>query len=179
MPQLSNFQKLNACERATSSQPLRQLSNGLGSTSFGEFGVCFITSSYLREYSVQNWTRCSPLHCVKREHTEAKSLTWAWPVTWPYSNFKFKADADASRRDIPNAASRISLRCFVLEIIWGGCKECPLSQWCSDVAQSSAGQLSPLQGAVVHPKYLPEGGQIFRGPKTCLPKTKQKINGYV
>ena len=55
-------------------------------------------------------------------------LTWPWPDTWPFKNF-FKSTLEPSRRDLSNAASPVSLRSLVWELVWGGVIRPPPGQW--------------------------------------------------
>ena len=56
---------------------------------------------------------------LQPENTRFWPLTWPWPDTWPQFGI-FESDLEASRRDLSNAASPVSLRPSVFEIAGGG-----------------------------------------------------------
>ena len=55
----------------------------------------------------------------KCENAQFWPLTWPWPDTWPFKK-NFKSGLEPSRRDLSNAASPVSLRSLVWELVWGG-----------------------------------------------------------
>ena len=55
-------------------------------------------------------------------------LTWPWPDTWPQF-WTFESGLEASRRDLSNAASSISLRPSVFEIAGGVGSDPPRLWW--------------------------------------------------
>ena len=56
---------------------------------------------------------------LQPENTRFWPLTWPWPDTWPQF-WIFESGLEASRRDLSNAASPVSLRPSVFEIAGGG-----------------------------------------------------------
>ena len=56
---------------------------------------------------------------LQPENTRFWHLTWPWPDTWPQF-WIFESGLEASRRDLSNAASPVSLRPSVFEIAGGG-----------------------------------------------------------
>ena len=55
---------------------------------------------------------------LQPENTRFWPLTWPWPDTWPQF-WIFESGLEASRRDLSNAASPVSLRPSVFEIAGG------------------------------------------------------------
>ena len=55
---------------------------------------------------------------LQPENTRFWPLTWPWPDTWPQF-WIFESGLEASRRDLSNAASSVSLRPSVFEIAGG------------------------------------------------------------
>ena len=65
-------------------------------------------------------------------------LTWPWPDTWPQF-WTFESGLEASRRDLSNAASSVSLRPSVFEIAGGGVGSDPPPPGCGGYRNSPGG----------------------------------------
>ena len=65
---------------------------------------------------------------LQPENTRFWPLTWLWPDTWPQF-WIFESGLEASRRDLSNAASPVSLRPSVFEIAGGGRIRPPPRLW--------------------------------------------------
>ena len=65
---------------------------------------------------------------LQPENTRFWHLTWPWPDTWPQF-WIFESGLEASRRDLSNAASSVSLRPSVFEIAGGVGSDPPRLWW--------------------------------------------------
>ena len=65
---------------------------------------------------------------LQPENTWFWPLTWPWPDTWPQF-WIFESGLEASRRDLSNAASSVSLRPSVFEIAGGVGSDPPRLWW--------------------------------------------------
>ena len=75
---------------------------------------------------------------LQPENTRFWPLTWPWPDTWPQF-WIFESFLEASRRDLSNAASSVSLRPSVFEIAGGGGRIRPPPPGCGGYRNSPGG----------------------------------------